>query len=198
MYTENNYSVKYLHREFLNLFSQLWVREFIQADITGYQYYERQQRYCGVMLTEPSSLDFCSLEILIILPPNSFNPVNGMCAIFLFVMIILRMTTQQRLKATFILVGPTLGGSFSCSWGQLDRGLFLVSLWRPCWIMSRERRLGHEKGVSALWRLMDQNISQTKETKGLLDVGELLTFGDVDLCSTGLKGTSLGFEVLVP
>lgn len=42
---------------------------------------------------------------------------------------------------------------------------------------------------------MDQNISQTKE---LLEVGELLLFDDVDVRSTGLKETDLGFEVLVP
>lgn len=34
------------------------------------------------MLTEPPSLAFYSLEIPITLPPSSFNPVNGMCAIF--------------------------------------------------------------------------------------------------------------------
>lgn len=38
--------------------------------------------YHSIMLTEPPSLAFCSLEIPITLAPNSFNPANGMCAIF--------------------------------------------------------------------------------------------------------------------
>ena len=39
---------------------------------------------------------------------------------------------------------------------------------------------------------------QPKETKRLLSVRELLTFGDADVWSKGLKESNLGFGVLVP
>lgn len=106
------------------------------------------------MWTKPSSLASCSLEIPIILPPNSSNPAAGMCAILLFVMICYGIPTD----------GTNCVRAFSLPRASCSRDYPDFSCQGVPW----ENQLGHDRGISAVWCLMDPKHLAKKWTNGQL------------------------------
>lgn len=151
MNTKNS-TVKYLHGEVLNLFSQLWV-------CSGWCYwvsvlwmirilpcYKCEQNH-PAWLPAPWKYQLSSLPIA---------PIQQLGCVPYFYLLWFVMA--------FLLMGQTVWEPFLCPWASCSRDYPDFSCQGVPW----ENQLGHDRGISAVWCLMDPKHLAKKWTNGQL------------------------------